>query len=152
MIQRIQTVYLALALIFLGLTGWMPLGEFVSGDIVYQFTLNGVSNTSNNEMVYNGWPLLVLSFIIAILQIITIFGYKKRIRQIRIAAYNLILMIGLVGAAWFFASKSMKGIGESVSAFKIALAFPVVSAILNFLAIRAIGKDEALVRSIDRIR
>jgi hypothetical protein len=152
MIQRIQTVYLAFALILLGLTGWMPLGEFVSGDVVYLFTLSGVTNTSTNEVVFNGWPLLLMEFIIAVLQVWAIFGYKNRIRQMRITMYNLILMIGLVGAAWFFASRSMKSIGESVYAFKIALSLPIVAAIWNFLAIRAIGKDEALVRSIDRIR
>jgi hypothetical protein len=37
-------------------------------------------------------------------------------------------------------------------AFKVTVVFPVVAAILDFLAIRALGKDEALVRSLNRIR
>ena len=36
--------------------------------------------------------------------------------------------------------------------FKFALSFPLVSLILNYLAIRNIGADEALVRSLDRLR
>ncbi|NLA23333.1 MAG: DUF4293 domain-containing protein, partial [Bacteroidales bacterium] len=45
--------------------------------------------------------------------------------------------------------------GKSLEAkvhFKIFIAFPIISAILLWLAMRAIGKDEALIRSIDRIR
>jgi hypothetical protein len=36
--------------------------------------------------------------------------------------------------------------------FNIAVVFPLIAIILDYLAIRNIGKDEALVRSIDRIR
>ena len=41
--------------------------------------------------------------------------------------------------------------GASVSV-KIALSFPLVNLILDYLAIRNIGADEALVRSLDRLR
>jgi hypothetical protein len=37
-------------------------------------------------------------------------------------------------------------------AFKIPMSFPLIAIILDYLSIRAIGKDEALVRSLDRIR
>ena len=36
--------------------------------------------------------------------------------------------------------------------FRIAIIFPVVSLILDYLALRAIFHDEMLVRSLDRIR
>ena len=35
---------------------------------------------------------------------------------------------------------------------KIALSFPIIALILDYLAIRNIGADEALVRSLDRLR
>ena len=41
--------------------------------------------------------------------------------------------------------------GASVSV-KIALSFPLVNLILDYLAIRNIGADEALVRSLDSLR
>ena len=36
--------------------------------------------------------------------------------------------------------------------FRIAIIFPLVALILDYLALRAIFKDETLVRSLDRIR
>ena len=44
------------------------------------------------------------------------------------------------------------GFDDAIVAFKIPIAFPVVAIILDYLAIRAIGKDEALIRSLNRIR
>jgi hypothetical protein len=41
---------------------------------------------------------------------------------------------------------------EAQISFKISILFPIVAIILDYLAIRGIGKDEALIRSIDRIR
>ena len=35
---------------------------------------------------------------------------------------------------------------------KFGLAFPLINLILDYLAIRNIGADEALVRSLDRLR
>ncbi len=40
------------------------------------------------------------------------------------------------------------GFDKATVSFKIAVVFPLVAAILDFLAIRSIGKDEALIRSL----
>ena len=45
-----------------------------------------------------------------------------------------------------------KDLGDVDITGKIALTFPFISLILNYLAIRNIGADEALVRSLDRLR
>jgi len=44
------------------------------------------------------------------------------------------------------------GFKGATASFKIAVAFPLVAIILDYLAIRSIGKDEALIRSLNRIR
>ncbi|MFA9390189.1 MAG: DUF4293 domain-containing protein [Prolixibacteraceae bacterium] len=153
MIQRIQTVYLLLALILLGLVAWLPLGEIAVGDQIYNFTINGIKADHTQELIYNGLPLMVMLSIIIVLQLLIVFGFKNRIRQMRLATFNMILMAGIVGIAFYFLKASVKELGEAMSInYKLALAFPIVAIILNYLAIRAIGKDEALVRSIDRIR
>ena len=41
---------------------------------------------------------------------------------------------------------------DGIVSYEITAIFPFVAAILTYLAIRAIGKDEALIRSMDRIR
>jgi hypothetical protein len=92
---------------------------------------------------------MILIGIIAVLHLVTIFLYKKRILQIRILAFTIILMLGLFGLFFYFTYASFE---EVKVAFKVAVALPLVCVILDWLAIRAIGKDEALVRSLDRIR
>lgn len=152
MIQRIQTVYLALALIFIGLMSWLPMGEIAVELEVYRFNIKGLVNTANQNVVVSGMPLIILMVLIEIIQVLIIFLYKNRIRQIRLATLNLLLMLGLFGVSMYFLYSSASDFNEPLKIFKVAMAFPLVAAIFNYLAIRAIGKDEALVRSIDRIR
>lgn len=152
MIQRIQTVYLAIALILLGLMTGLPLGEISSGSQVYSFTIKGIVEQSSGAILQNGWPLILFIGIVVLLQLVIIFSFKNRIRQMRMATYNIILMVGVLGISWFFAHSSVKELSDAVTSYSLPLAFPIVAAILNYLAIRAIGRDEALVKSIDRIR
>ncbi len=152
MIQRIQSLYLFIALILMGLIAWLPLGEILSGSQVFSFSVKGVVNPDNNVTMYSGLPLIVLLGIIVLLQLFIIFGYKKRVRQMRIATFNSLLMIGFMAVCWFFVQNSIKAMGDGSFALKLPVVFPFVAAVLNYLAIRAIGRDEALVRSIDRIR
>lgn len=152
MIQRIQTVYLALALLLVGFLGWLPLGEIVSEMQVFTFNIKGVFEEGASNALFNGWPLVVLLSIIVLIQIMVVFSFKKRVRQMRMATFSILLMIGFFGVSWYFVKASLNTIGDGAYVFQMAMAFPLVAVILNYLAIRAIGKDEALVRSIDRIR
>jgi hypothetical protein len=61
----------------------------------------------------------------------------------------MVLLLGLFGLFFYF---TYAGFDGAQVAFKIPVVFPIVAVILDFLAIRAIGKDEALIRSLNRIR
>ncbi|MGM0408670.1 MAG: DUF4293 family protein, partial [Bacteroidota bacterium] len=61
------------------------------------------------------------------------------------------LMIGYLGLNYYYIQSFVSQLNGIVS-YKITVIFPFVAAILTYLAIRAIGKDEALIRSMDRIR
>ena len=50
--------------------------------------------------------------------------------------------------AFFFVLRS----DETSFQFHWALCFPLIAIILNYLAIRAIGRDEAMVHAADRLR
>jgi flagellar basal body-associated protein FliL len=80
---------------------------------------------------------------------VIIFLYKKRILQIRILVFSVVLLLGLFGLFFYFTYAGFTG---AKVAFKVPVVFPVVAVILDYLAIRAIGKDEALIRSLNRIR
>ena len=152
MIQRIQTFYLLLSLIFIGLIGWMPLGELSGNGNIYSYTVQGIENSLNGKMLFNGWPLMVCLGMIILINVTAIFGFKNRVGQMRMITYNIILMIGFFGVCLFFALNTKARLEGGIVKYEIAFIFPLISAILSYLAIRAIGKDEALVRSIDRIR
>ena len=151
MLQRIQTVYLLISLVLMGILGLVPLGEIASGDLLYSFGSRGVIADSGT-LIYNGWPLLVLLVIIVFLHGLAIAKFKHRILQIRISIINILLMIGFLLVSWYFISASLTQIGDGVYSFKLPMVFPLVAVVLDYLAIRAIGSDEALIRSLDRIR
>lgn len=147
MLQRIQTVYMLISAMLIGFLFSLPFAEISANDKIYLFNIKGIIH--NGDLVHNGSPIAILIGIILILHVIALFIYKKRILQIRILVFSILLMLGLFGMFYFFTYYSFKGAAVS---FKIPVAFPLVAIILDYLAIRAIGKDEALIRSIDRIR
>lgn len=152
MIQRIQTFYLTVSLILLGLMIGLPLGEIAVGDQIFSFSIQGINNEGSGEQLYNGLPLMVFLGIAIVVQLLAIFGFKNRVRQMRLSGYNILLMLGIVGVSFYFKYASFKEMEIVTNSYKLALVFPFIAGIFNYLGIRAIGRDEALVKSIDRIR
>ena len=143
MLQRIQTVYLLIIMALTIAILFLPLAVLQSGDQLFTFDATGISTmAAQPELIYPTWGLFAL----------TIFLFKKRILQIRICVFNAILMLGFYGLFAFF----YWDLGNQKEIFslslKIAFSFPLISLILDYLAIRNIGADEALVRSLDRLR
>ena len=153
MLQRIQTVYLLIIVALTVALLFLPLAVLQSGDQLFTFAASGLSTmTKQPELIYPTWGLFALVIIVSLLAFVTIFLFKNRILQIRLCIFNAILMFGIYGLFAFF-TWIMKGQLETASmSFKFALSFPLVSLILDYLAIRNIGADEALVRSLDRLR
>jgi len=147
MIQRIQTVFILIAEMLVASLFFVKLADLSVEGELYTFSIKGIFN--GDALVFDGLPILIFIGIIVVLHLAIIFMYKKRIRQIRMLVFTVILLLGLFGMFFYFTYAGFTG---AQVAFKVPVAFPVVAAILDYLAIRAIGKDEALVRSMDRIR
>lgn len=147
MIQRIQTVYILLAGVLTAILYKFKLADLSVNNELMEFFAKGIFK--GEEIVYNGLPLMVLIGIITVLHFAGLFLYKKRILQIRILVFSIILLLGLFGLFFYFTYMGFEG---AKVAFKIPVAFPLVAVVLDWLAIRAIGKDEALIRSLNRIR
>ena len=154
MIQRIQTVYLLAIVVLMIATLFLPLTILQAGDSMGSFDASGISTmlTDQPELLYPTWSLFALTAAIAIISLVTIFLYRKRILQIRLCIFNAILMLGFYGLYAFYVWNVSKDLGDVSITGKIALTFPFISLILDYLAIRNIGADEALVRSLDRLR
>lgn len=147
MIQRIQSLYLFVSAILIAFLYILPFAEIAQDGAIYLFNYKGIS--LDGTLKENGAAISVLIGIIMAIHGFAILSYKKRIRQMRIIVLTILIMLGLFGLFFFFTYYSYSGAQIS---FKISMAFPLVAIILDYLAIQAIRKDEALIRSIDRIR
>ena len=155
MIQRIQTAYLLIvAGLFISLL-FLPLAAIQSGNTMYLFDVTGLNAlTQPSELVFPTWSLISIDAIIVLASFIILFMYKKRILQIRLCVFNTILIIGFCALSGFYLWQFGKSpeLPDMKIYMKIWAAFPLISIILNYLAIRNIGADEALVRSLERLR
>lgn len=149
MIQRIQTIYLLAVTVLLVVTLCLPVGTFVNPDLTLTELTNLSMVEADGSRDYAPWALFALLGVSSLIAFGTIFLFKKRMLQIRLTIFNTILLVGYYGtvAAFMFLLKE----GASFS-FSFAVALPLIAIILNWLAIRAIGKDEMLVKAYDRLR
>ena len=135
--QRLQTLYLCIA------TG-LIVALFFS---VKAFTL-GPGGIHAEELTYVKYtPYLILLILITALQLLAIFTYKTMVFQMRTAALAAILAVALqawIGVDFFMADK--------VWIFRITAVFPLAAAILDFIAVRYILRDQLLVESISHLR
>ncbi len=169
MIQRIQSVYLALAVAALIVLFFLPLASFTSDFVYYKFYvshLDQISDQSGNgaAMVNNNIVLAlgVFTGLIVLVSGIAIFLYKNRRFQSKIVKLGILMNVMLIGLIFFV---FLPLIGRTLNAemnyetiafiFNLQIAviyFPLVSLLMLILANRSIMKDEKLVRSADRLR
>jgi ABC-type polysaccharide transport system permease subunit len=135
MLQRIQTVYLILAVISGGILPFVfPLWKIGAADFYFM-----------QDTAYTA--LFGLSVALSILSIVS---FKKRQQQFVFNRLNIILNLILLG---LFVYRSLMVSGEaSVSEKGIGMFLPIVSIVFLVLANKAIKKDEDLLKSVDRLR
>lgn len=147
MIQRKQTVFLLLAFVLFVVTMTSRLGMLVSNGIeVAQVYCLWLTDAAGHHAMAS-WPLLALLIIAAILSLVTILMYSRRILQSRLC---LVLMLLVVCWYIFLAVLPQQTGGSLMLEWPVVL--PMISVILTFMARRGIIADEKLVRSLDRIR
>ncbi|NBC83594.1 MAG: DUF4293 family protein [Bacteroidetes bacterium] len=154
MIQRIQTIYLLASCILIAFMIDMPMLQLAgTNGGIFLFKSYGVISIGDDTVnIYNTWPLLIMFIAIASISLFTIFLYKNRQLQIRLTIYNMILQVGLTGVIYFFYISFNKEMSIDHISYEISLAFPVIALIFNYLALRNIRKDEAIIQSMNRLR
>src|SRR5690554_5540864 len=154
MIQRKQSLFLLLSALLTGLTLLFPFVEFtaIDGTIsIHAFEIN-----DNNSGLLDG-PVSILTMgvsiiIITVLSLISIFLYSKRLLQIRLIRYAIILKFAVIAVLVYFSYILTETEVELLFTPKEASLFIVLAFLFDIFAIRGIRKDEALIRSVDRIR
>ncbi|WP_373705184.1 DUF4293 domain-containing protein [Porphyromonas loveana] len=150
--QRIQTIWLLLAGVAMTLMLFKPYGLLIGvGGEGYLMDVMGVHASSTGELLKSTWGLFILDAIIVFVSFGIIFLYKRRILQMRLCVFNILVLIGfliyLAVQVWQISSAEDMTFG-----LRVWLSMPVVAIILHYLAIRAIGADEAMVRAAERLR
>ena len=157
MIQRIQTVYLLLIVVLMGVMCFLPLAVVEVGGLFYEWNLLGLSpmtETGESETVSYMVEQIAVVIGIALVALIAIFLFKRRVIQLRLSMYNMFLLLGFYGLFAYnaYAMDGRMNAETEIASYELALCFPFVCVVLNYLAIRGIGADEALIRSLDRLR
>ena len=98
---------------------------------------------------YAPWAMFVILLVVGFVALGTIFLYRKRMLQIRLTLFSIILLVGYYATLVTFVLMLK---GENSFAPSWTLCLPLVAIVLNWLAIRAIGKDEMLVKAYERLR
>ena len=136
----------------MGLMFFLPLLRYIDPNSkTYELTYLGMVNIDSGDYIVKAIPLTILLVVIVLLLLISIFSYKKRILQMRLSVFSILLMLGSLGLICFYALHG-KGKTSGEIFYLYPVIFPVISVILTFLAFKGVKKDEELVRSYDRIR
>lgn len=155
MIQRIQTVYLALAAILLVVPTVFNLNWASVDSEEGSFALSSVSinRTGVVTEVESGAFLIAAAIGLALLiTVYAILQFKNRKFQMKLVQGAMALQVVVPALVFFYASKMADMAESDAVSYSPLLATFVVNIILCILAYRGIKKDEALVRSADRLR
>lgn len=154
--QRIQTVWWILASLIMALFAVQDLLLFfVSGQgatVGYVLTSMGVARISDGDVVYSTWAISVLAWTSVALSLVSISIYKMRPFQLRLSILNALILVGLIVYIGYVAYSFYSQVGAVGYGFKVWLALPIITIILQIMAARGVLRDETLVRMSSRLR
>ncbi len=157
MIQRIQTLFIIVALAAFIACFFLPFWKYVgtNPDYVYLVSLLSVSFVSglNQNIAVGTLPVIVLVSVTTILSLVSLFYYKKRELQIKINNYNLFITLIFTATIFLWIPYMIQEkLPAANSEWQFGLIMPLISIICLVLANIFIKKDENLVKSADRLR
>jgi 4-amino-4-deoxy-L-arabinose transferase-like glycosyltransferase len=155
MIQRVQSLYLALIVIISAVLIALPIISLQSGEtetyIIKYNALQRINSTGVVETVKQLNLLSVVVMIIPVMAVITILLFKKRHIQMKLAIFQFIIMLLLISLLLMYIIDINRTSNASIKP-GIVIVLPFFMLVFNALAYRGIKKDEELVRSFDRLR
>lgn len=154
MIQRIQTLLLLIVVCLISVMIFLPLATISTYDTVYLLKADALINTmKENQSELVVWPLFILLMVMILVPLATIFLYKKRMLQIRLTIFSSVLDALFYGLFFYELSSIQKMIQPQMpTSFGWVLIMPALAIVLNIVAIRRIGQDEMLIRSLNSNR
>ena len=158
MIQRLQSIFLFLVAVAMGLTLGLDLWvqEVADSGEIWKLNalfMNQIDASGEVLQSSSNWYVAALASFVGLLAIISIFQYSNLGRQMMLNMVNSLLMVGLVVIVFLTTS----GINKEMAAadngdYQIGFWAILGAMVCNMLANRFIRKDVALLKSVDRIR
>ena len=157
MIQRKQTIYLFFAGLVTFILLFIPFG-YISTDLAYyKYDAFAVREaTPDKTFILNTVGNAALLIVTSALSFITIFLYKNRKIQVKLISVNMLVVLVAIFTIMYiypnFIFPKNINLTNTHLEYNYVIIISFVSAIGLYLAKKAIMKDEAMVRSADRLR
>ncbi len=159
MIQRVQSLFLVGVVTCLIATLFFPIWQKIDSATQSGITLDALgteiysTDTGHQEDSFPAMIIGILAAAGAAVALLEIFQYKNRLNQIKLGALNSLLMAAVLGFSVYLTFELEKEFpSQNQGEYLMGMYFPAIALILNLLANRFIRRDEALVRSVDRLR
>ncbi|MEP1096637.1 MAG: DUF4293 domain-containing protein [Cyclobacteriaceae bacterium] len=163
MIQRVQSIFMFLAAVAMIAMSFFPLwvkADLETGEIVtmtaFEIKYEQENSETKERQLLASQNILYLSigaFLAGGIMLYSLSRYKNRMTQVKLnALFSLLCALILVGLVLNMTKANQLIHPEFSGQYKLGFFLPIVGMFNNFLANRFIRKDEALVRSADRIR
>lgn len=153
MIQRVQTIYLFLAVVFSTLSLFLPQIGFTDAKGIEVATATGLGITSTLSELTGRHPIVLLcaTALSIITPLIAIFLFKKRKRQMSFCTFSVELNL-LALILYAINAYNICEIGSLSPTLKVGIVCPILAIIAALMARKGIKRDDDMVRSEYRIR
>lgn len=158
MLQRVQTIFLAITIIGMGVFLSFPIWSKISAAGEEKADLTAVSLTHQINAVQSQvqpvYYLIIVALLIAIVAAYAIFQFRNRILQSALCAVNSILMTVLMGLVIYFTYYKTAKLFDpgNPGNYEIGFYGLIASMLANVFANRFIRKDERKVQQSNRFR
>ncbi len=161
MLQRIQSIFLVGVVICMTLTPFFDIWSRINQDQSEEIILTAISVdriqiinevailVDSQQVIY----LIILSTLVSIVAVYSIFRYDNRLTQMKLGAINSLIMAALLGGVMYniYTQKSLMEVTDQ-EYYGISFYVIIVALLLNIAANRFIRRDEKTVREADRLR
>ena len=157
MIQRKQTIYLFFAGLVTLILLFIPFGRLYTDVAGFEYTAFSVCDiTPDKTFIMSTIGNAALLIATSLLSFITIFLYKNRKLQMKLISVNMLVILVAIFTIMYIYPNFVFANNPYLAGAKVDYNYVIlisfISAIGIYLAKKAIAKDDALIRSADRLR
>ena len=153
MIQRIQSIFLFLAIVAMGLMFNFPLVNFSGTPNVTYSILEMVADDGTPFPMEGKYVFIVIIVLVMLLLSASIALFKNRKGQMNLVRVSIFLELVILAGLFYYIGVNHSLVGEGYQmAYGIGYFMPIAAIGLSFLGLHFINKDEKLIKSVDRLR